>query len=332
MAWVVCHDAGSEDATVAWSAVAGAKYNLELKEGDGDFASVSDKLLGTLVRKKNLKPATPYTARVRSRLQDESSDWSNWSPEVNFSTLPNGQTRMDAPKLLTHDRESVTISWTPVVGATGYACAWRGEADSAWTDVKATLAGPAMRKKNLAPGTSYYFRVRPCLPEGAAEDAFSPPSAPLTIAPPLSSYMAGIVGGEGASLVTASGETPTAAALGGKVIAIYASASWCGPCKQFTPRLVQFYNEMKAAGKPFEVLFLSCDRDDRAFKGYLAHMPWPAVPFDSDSREKALGTIKVEGIPRLQIVGQNGKVLVDNAVQTPLTPHTLDQWIAAGSV
>lgn len=31
MAWVVCHDAGSEDATVAWSAVAGAKYNLELK-------------------------------------------------------------------------------------------------------------------------------------------------------------------------------------------------------------------------------------------------------------------------------------------------------------
>lgn len=37
------------------------------QEGDGDFASVSDKLLGTLVRKKNLKPATPYTARVRSR-------------------------------------------------------------------------------------------------------------------------------------------------------------------------------------------------------------------------------------------------------------------------
>ena len=31
MAWVVCHDAGSEDATIAWSAVAGAKYNLELK-------------------------------------------------------------------------------------------------------------------------------------------------------------------------------------------------------------------------------------------------------------------------------------------------------------
>jgi hypothetical protein len=31
MAWVVCHDAGSEDATIAWSVVAGAKYNLELK-------------------------------------------------------------------------------------------------------------------------------------------------------------------------------------------------------------------------------------------------------------------------------------------------------------
>ena len=37
------------------------------QEGDGDFVSVSDKLLGTLVKKKNLKAATRYTTRVRSR-------------------------------------------------------------------------------------------------------------------------------------------------------------------------------------------------------------------------------------------------------------------------
>ena len=103
---------------------------------------MSDKLLGTFVRKKNLKPSTRYSARVRSRPQDASSDWSNWSPEADISTLPNGQARMDAPQLLAHDRESVTISWTPVAGATGYACAFRSEADSAWTDVRATLVRP----------------------------------------------------------------------------------------------------------------------------------------------------------------------------------------------
>lgn len=109
----------------------------------------------------------------------------------------------------------------------------------------------------------------------------------------------------------------------------------CGPCKQFTPRLAKFYAEMKAAGKPFEVscpspggnkgprkrkvsgllgvrseqvVFISCDRDARSFKGYLSHMPWPAIPFEHDARELALASMQVQGIPRLQVVGQNGKV------------------------
>ena len=50
-------------------------------------------------------------ASILRRPQDESSDWSNWSPDAEFSTLSPGLPRMDAPTLLTHDRESVTISW-----------------------------------------------------------------------------------------------------------------------------------------------------------------------------------------------------------------------------
>ena len=32
--------------------------------------------------------------------------------------------------------------------------------------------------------------------------------------------------------------------LNNKYIAIYFSAKWCGPCKQFTPKLVDFYNKI----------------------------------------------------------------------------------------
>lgn len=34
-----------------------------------------------------------------------------------------------------------------------------------------------------------------------------------------------------------------------EVVGIYFSAHWCGPCRGFTPRLVETYKSLKAAGK-----------------------------------------------------------------------------------
>jgi nucleoredoxin len=44
---------------------------------------------------------------------------------------------------------------------------------------------------------------------------------------------------------------------GKEVIALYFSASWCGPCKRFTPMLVDVYNLLKSQGRGFEVVFVS---------------------------------------------------------------------------
>lgn len=43
------------------------------------------------------------------------------------------------------------------------------------------------------------------------------------------------------------------AIVGKKSIALYFSASWCKPCKEFTPRLVEMYNKKKAEGEDMEV-------------------------------------------------------------------------------
>ena len=73
-----------------------------------------------------------------------------------------------------------------------------------------------------------------------------------------------------------------------KTIGIYFSAHWCPPCRSFTPKLVEIYNEAHIDLKSsFRLLFVSCDRDETSFHQYHSSMPWPAVPFQNGSILKA---------------------------------------------
>lgn len=106
--------------------------------------------------------------------------------------------------------------------------------------------------------------------------------------------------------------------LRGKVVGLYFSASWCGPCKRFTPKLVEFYNELLQLSK-FEIVFLSADKENEAFDAYFSKMPWVAIPFsDSETRERLDETFKVNGIPHLVLLDENGKILTDEGVRVIL--------------
>lgn len=50
-------------------------------------------------------------------------------------------------------------------------------------------------------------------------------------------------------LCQADGSEVTAEALEGKVLAVYFSASWCAPCKQFTPILKSVYSKLQKDGE-----------------------------------------------------------------------------------
>ena len=65
--------------------------------------------------------------------------------------------------------------------------------------------------------------------------------------------------------------------LKGKYLGIYFSAHWCGPCRGFTPKLSEWYKK-DLSKKNFEIIFVSSDRDQGAFDGYLNEMPWVALP------------------------------------------------------
>ncbi len=70
-----------------------------------------------------------------------------------------------------------------------------------------------------------------------------------------------------------------------EVVCVYFSAHWCPPCNEFTPVLIKFYNDVNretSEDKVLEVIFVSCDYDEKAFNGYYETMPWIAVKWEDD--------------------------------------------------
>lgn len=117
----------------------------------------------------------------------------------------------------------------------------------------------------------------------------------------------------GANLLTKDGLKPVEQVLSGKTaIALYFSAHWCPPCKSFTPKLAEMFNtSFKAKG--LEVVFVSSDRDQKAFDDYYAEQPWVALPYDQREMKAALSKkFKVQGIPSLVILDGDGNVITTN--------------------
>jgi nucleoredoxin len=97
-----------------------------------------------------------------------------------------------------------------------------------------------------------------------------------------------------------------------KYLAVYFSASWCGPCKKFTPRLVDWYKQQKAELDKFDVIFVSRDESKEDMLKYMKEdgMPWPALNFAKAKQENSLlEKYAGPGIPCLVIINGEGKVL-----------------------
>jgi len=116
-----------------------------------------------------------------------------------------------------------------------------------------------------------------------------------------------LVGQDGAEIATKD-------LVANDVVGIYFSAHWCPPCRGFTPVLAESYKKIRAAGKKFDVVFASSDKNQGAFDSYFKEMPWKALPYsDRDRKNKLSGKFKVSGIPTLILLDpKTGKVIDAN--------------------
>ena len=112
-------------------------------------------------------------------------------------------------------------------------------------------------------------------------------------------------------LLDAEGKQVSRNELAGKMVGFYFSAHWCGPCRSFTPNLVDFRD---ANTKDFEVVFVSKDKSPEAQMDYMknSNMNWYTLTHRSSEANALYEQFGVRGIPKLIIVSPDGKTITEN--------------------
>lgn len=91
---------------------------------------------------------------------------------------------------------------------------------------------------------------------------------------------------------------------------VYFGAYWCGPCRRFSPRLLEAYHRMKAtAPDRFDVIFVSDDENSAEHFKYVreVNMPWPLLRYGSNLT--VFNRWRGRGIPCLVVLNREGDLL-----------------------
>ena len=153
-----------------------------------------------------------------------------------------------------------------------------------------------------------FFGIRTA--DAATSSAPAAPTAQKTVASPVAKLLAN-------NLVVPAHDNFAYYKLpnpGPDYFALYFSAGWCGPCHKFTPKLVKFYQQMKAHHDNFEVIFVSFDKNEDDMLTYMHElsMPWPAVRFSEGWINAKLKACCGPGIPCLVVIDAKGNVIANS--------------------
>jgi len=316
------HDVTDYSLTLNWQTVRRADfYELQMRPGEGEWRSIFNGT-GNFARKKNLSPGSEYEFRMR---YSSNGNFSEFTEPLLLRTLTTelSVTRMSMPSADAIDGTTMRILWNKPARTIKSELQMKQEDGGAWITISDKLPGSIARKKGLKAGHGYLFRTRGYNRDTETWSAYSEPTE-ISYTKSLHPVFRDLFPEQ---LTNAEGEKVSLDHLAGKVVGIYFSAHWCPPCRQFTPMLADFYKRVKGEGKKFEIVFVSQDMDNYAFRGYLDQMPWLAVPYrDARARANLGSRFGMRGIPMLKILSPHGEVVCQDGVREALSPDLISRW------
>jgi thiol-disulfide isomerase/thioredoxin len=107
------------------------------------------------------------------------------------------------------------------------------------------------------------------------------------------------------SLKSFDGREITLSQLRGKVVLLDFWATWCGPCKESIPHLIQLYKNYRERG--FELVGMNVDKSDGdTVRRFVRSMdiPYPVVTASED----VVRSYRVTGIPVTILIDKEGKI------------------------
>src|SRR5512143_444618 len=107
------------------------------------------------------------------------------------------------------------------------------------------------------------------------------------------------------SLKSFDGREITLSQLKGKVVLLDFWATWCGPCKESIPHLIQLYKDYRENG--FELVGMNVEKGDpETVRRFVTSMdiPYPVV----SAPQEVVNSYRVTGIPATFLIDKEGKI------------------------
>ena len=86
-------------------------------------------------------------------------------------------------------------------------------------------------------------------------------------------------------------------------------ASWCGPCRQEIPFMIELYNKNKDKGLGIVGVSLDNDKDEWLTAIKQLNMAWPQMSDQNDWGNSVAKQFNITSIPHTIVVDQQGKIL-----------------------